>query len=349
MKTKVLLGMSGGVDSSVAAMMLQKKGYEVNGVTFLFSELEKENSIIVEEARNLAKSLKIKHTVLDLKNEFNELIVRYFTNQYLEGKTPFPCAKCNPEVKFKNLLKVAEEQECEYIATGHYAQIMIHNSRNYIFKGVDPEKDQSFFLWGLDSSIINRLILPLGSLNKVETREYANQLGFKKLSQKKDSLGVCFIEGNDYRDYLKSKGIKSNPGNFVNKGGEIIGQHSGIINYTIGQRHGLGLNTNKPVFVSKMNAYRNEILLTGYDDLYKNKIFVKGLKFINKEEVTITKIFTLKIRYRLQNTPCRVELIHNDKAIVHLEEPLAMIADGQTAVFYEGDRVVGGGFIESSE
>lgn len=348
MKKKILLGMSGGVDSSVVAMMLQKKGYEVIGITFLFSELEL-NKIVIKGAQNLAESLKIKHTVVDLRNEFKELIIRYFINQYADGKTPFPCAKCNPEIKFKNLLKAADDLKCEYIATGHYARIMNHNSRNYIYKGIDPEKDQSFFLWGLESDIINRLILPLGSLRKAETREYANQLGYKELSQIKDSLGVCFIEGNDYRAYLNSKGITSKPGNFVNKRGGIIGQHSGITNYTIGQRRGLGLNTNKPLFVNKIDVEKNEILLTEYNDLYKNRLLINGLKFIDKEEITPQKFFTLKIRYRLQETPCRIELIDNNKAAIHLEEPLAMVAEGQTAVIYDSDRVVGGGFIESSE
>ena len=182
------------------------------------------------------------------------------------------------------------------------------------------------------------MLLPLGDLNKTVTREYANHKGFHSLAIKKDSLGICFNEGNDYRTFLKLKGVKSEPGNFVDIKGEIIGQ-----------RRGLGLTTKKPVFVSSINAVKNEIVLTEYKNLYKRKILINGIKFVHIQEITIIKIFSVKIRYRLQTTPCRIELVNTNKAIVHLLEPLAMVANGQTAVFYDVDRVVGVGFIENSE
>ncbi len=349
MRKRVLLGMSGGVDSSVVAMMLQNDGYEVIGVTFVFSDLTERNKIIVSEAGELAEKLKIEHIVVDLREEFNKHIIHYFTNEYKKGNTPFPCAKCNPEVKFMNLLKYANKLDCNFIATGHYARILLHNGKKFILKGVDSEKDQSFFLWGLNKEILDRLILPLGSVHKKDTRNYANNLGFSKLSNKKDSLGVCFIEGNNYRNFLELKGVKLKPGNFINKDGDTLGQHTGIFNYTIGQRRGLGINLNKPMFVYEMNAERNEIVLSEYNDLYKNLITINNVHIVDKEDVINKKIFTLKIRYRLQNTPCKLELLNENRALIHLLEPLAMVAKGQAAVLYDGDRVIGGGFIESCE
>lgn len=349
MKNRVLLGMSGGVDSSVVAMMLQKKGYEVVGITFIFSDLEERNDTAVCDARKLAQKLGIKHFVVDLREEFKRTIVNYFTNEYSKGRTPFPCAKCNPDIKFKNLNEYANEFDCNFIATGHYAKVDVYNNKKYVFQGTDSDKDQSFFLWGLEKNVLDKLILPLGTIKKSDTREYANFLGYNKLSKKKDSLGVCFIEGNNYRKFLESKGVQTTPGNFVNLKGEKIGNHKGIFNYTIGQRRGLGVNFNKPVFVYDINVKKNEIVLSGYEDLYRKKIAVNNLKFIDISEVTSDKIFTLKIRYRLQDTPCSIEMKKGDKAIVHLQEPLAMVAKGQTAVFYDFDRVIGGGSIESSE
>ncbi|QGY44240.1 tRNA 2-thiouridine(34) synthase MnmA [Maribellus comscasis] len=348
-KGRVLLGMSGGVDSSVAAMMLQNDGFEVVGLTFIFSELKGQNEIAVREAGKLAEEIGIKHFVCDLRSDFTKAIVNYFTQEYQNGRTPFPCAICNPELKFKNLLKNAEIYHCNYIATGHYARIKKHNGRQYIFEGTDTNKDQSFFLWGLGEDVLNKLILPLGGLNKTQTRTYANRLGFSYLSRKKDSLGICFIEENNYRKFLKSKGLESKPGYFVDIGGKVLGRHSGILNYTIGQRRGLGINANKPMFVSGISAATNEIVLSDYEDLYKNRILVSNMKCIDIQEFDKDRVFTVRIRYRLQNTPCKVELLQKGQAIIYLLEPVAMVANGQTAVFYDGDRVVGGGFIESSE
>ena len=349
MKRRVLLGMSGGVDSSVVAMLLLREKYEVIGITFLFSNLDDQNVQVVKEADLLAKKLEIEHYVADLREEFSEHIIRYFTKEYSSGNTPFPCAKCNPDVKFKNLVLYAKEYNCDFISTGHYAKILDYNNNKYVSKGSDAEKDQSFFLWGLNSEVLNKLVLPLGTVNKSDTRKYANSLGFKQLSEKKDSLGICFIEGNNYREFLELNGVKSEPGNFVNKKGEILGEHKGIFNYTVGQRRGLGLNFNKPLFVYDIDTEKCEVVLSEYDDLYKHKLVVKGVKFVDINEIEKNRVFVLKIRYRLQNTPCRIELLDGDEALVHLLEPLAMVARGQTAVFYHGDRVVGRGFIKHSE
>ncbi len=341
--------MSGGVDSSMAALLLQKQGYEVLGVTFLFSEADDHNHHFIDDAEQLANKLQIKHIVADLREEFEEKVVRYFIDEYLKGRTPFPCAYCNPEMKFKYLMELADKENCEYIATGHYVKTGMYKGKKYLFQGDDEDKDQTFFLWGLKRNIVDRLLFPLGEFKKNEIRSLAKENGFEQLSEKKDSLGVCFIEGNNYRNFLEKKGIKSEPGNYIYHNGEILGRHKGITNYTIGQRRGLGLNLNFPVFVSEIRLDDNEIVLSKYEDLYRNKISIINYYFIDKEVFTVNKTWIVKVRYRLQETPCKLHILNETRAEVELLESEAMISPGQTAVFYDGDRLVGGGFIESSE
>lgn len=348
MKKRVLLGMSGGTDSSVAAMLLLEKGYEVTGITFLFSELTKKNDLIIRETQEICQNLAIEHRIADVRKPFEKLVVQYFISEYIDGKTPFPCAVCNPHIKFKFLELLAKEYNCTYISTGHYARTGQFNGKQFIFTGTDPDKDQSFFLWGLHSALIGQLIFPLGFLQKTEVRNYAAKRGFSQISEKKDSLGICFIEGNDYRKFLVSKGINTGKGNFVNETGEILGSHNGIVNYTIGQRKGLGINSNIPLFVSETRPETNEIVLSSFDNLFRRKLVIKNFFFNDSGEIQPDKIFTVKIRYRLQNTPCNLQIINEKTLSVELLEPLAMIANGQTAVFYDNERVVGGGFIESS-
>lgn len=349
MKKRVLLGMSGGVDSSVAAMLLHEKGYEVIGITFLFGGEEQKLLNAANEANALAQKLGIKHFIADVRNEFKQIVEHYFVQEYSKGNTPFPCAVCNPKLKFKYLNYYALRNNCDYISTGHYARIQSCANDKYIYQGIDPEKDQSFFLWGLNKEIRSKLIFPLGEYTKTEIRDYAKQNGFTTLSKKKDSLGVCFIQGNDYRNYLKEKGLEENVGNFINDSGEIVGQHNGITNYTIGQRKGLGIQTKMPMFVSEIRAEKNEILVQEFSALYKTKIRVSNYYFVDYKEITEKSILNVRIRYRLQNTPCSVNIINKNILDVNLLEPLAMVAKGQTAVFYDGERVVGGGFIHSSQ
>ncbi len=349
MKKRVLLGMSGGIDSSVSAMLLQEQGLEVVGITFLFGGSEVENEIISRDAKNLADKLDIKHLLVSLQKEFKNTVIKYFIDEYLEGRTPFPCAYCNPKIKFYYLQEYAKSENCEFIATGHYVYTDYYKGIKYIFQGVDPDKDQSFFLWGLPRELISKLIFPLGKFNKGEIRKIANERGFEILTKKKESLGICFIEGNDYRKFLEKEGIKSDSGNFVDANGAILGKHKGITNYTIGQRRGLGLNLNFPVFVAKINLDDNEIVLSEYSDLYKNKIGIKNYYLTDNQDVEDGEKLTVKVRYRLQETPCEVHILDDTRAEVLLLKPEAMIASGQTAVFYDGARLVGGGFIESSE
>ncbi|NOR74777.1 MAG: tRNA 2-thiouridine(34) synthase MnmA [Draconibacterium sp.] len=349
MKVRVLLGMSGGIDSSVAAILLQDQGYEVVGITFLFGGSPEQNNSISHDAKNLAEKLNIKHFVVDLQQVFRSTVISYFKSEYLAGRTPFPCAYCNPKIKFKYLNIYAEKEKCEFISTGHYVQTKFYNGKNFIYQGVDEDKDQSFFLWGLSQKVIQKLIFPLGDYDKQTVRELAKSRGFKFLSEKKDSLGICFIEGNNYRNFLEKEGVKSKSGNFVNQDGDVLGKHKGITNYTIGQRRGLGIHLNYLVFVANFNLDDNEIVLANYADLYRNKIIIKNYYFADIQEINSNNKFIVKVRYRLQETPCEINILNDLRAEVVLLKPEAMIAAGQTAVFYDGERLVGGGFIESSE
>jgi len=349
MYKRVLLGMSGGIDSSVSAIMLQEMGYEVIGITFLFSGTDEHNHHFLNDAKNLAGKLGIKHLTVDLRKQFGEIVINYFIQEYSKGHTPFPCAYCNPLLKFKSLLENAVKEDCDFISTGHYVQTGFFNGKKYLYQGKDPDKDQSFFLWGLSRNIVDKLIFPLGGFEKSEIRTFAKEKGFVALSEKKDSLGICFIEGNDYRQFLERRGISSKSGNFVDKNGTILGQHQGITQYTIGQRRGLGINLNFPLFVSEIRLDDNEIVLTKYDDLYRSKLYLKDHYFIDNQIDIIGLELTVKVRYRLQLTPCRLNILNDTEAVVELLEPEAMIAPGQTAVLFHGERLVGGGFIKSSE
>ena len=348
MKQRVLLGMSGGIDSTVAVIKLKEQNYEVVGITFVFSRVTKGKQD-VSDAKKLAAILNIEHYVIDLHEEFEKTVIHYFINEYVNGRTPFPCAYCNPKIKFFYLNEFANKLNCEFIATGHYAKIVRYKSKKVIACGIDPDKDQSFFLWGLTQNIINRLIFPLGDLYKKEIKNMAKENGLSKLTTKKESVGVCFIEGNNYRNFFESRGIKSKSGNFINIKGEIIGEHTGIINYTIGQRRGLGVISKKPLFVSEFRLDENEIVLAEYPDLYKNKLLLHNYQFVDIEDFNTEKTYLVKVRYRLQETPCKIHILNERVAEVCLLKSEAMIANGQTAVFYDEDKVIGGGFILSAE
>jgi tRNA-specific 2-thiouridylase len=349
MNKRVLLGMSGGVDSSVTAMLLQEAGYEVTGITFLFSGTDKACEKVSRQAASLCEKLTIKHISVDVREEFEQTVVNYFIQEYQHGRTPFPCAWCNPKLKFRYLEKYTQKENCDLISTGHYVRTGIYKGKKFLFEGKDPDKDQTFFLWGLERSTIDKLILPLGEYYKKEIREIAKKRGFIALSKKKDSLGLCFIEDKNYRIFFEKRGIKSEPGNFVDTKGKVLGKHNGILNYTIGQRRGLGLHQNFPLFVKEIRLDDNQIVLAKYTDLYKNTLRVKDCQFADKQEDITSKTLKVKVRYRLQETLCNLHILNDDVLRVDLLKPEAMISPGQTAVFYDKDRLVGGGFIESAE
>jgi tRNA-specific 2-thiouridylase len=347
MSSRVLLGMSGGTDSSVAAMLLLEQGYDVTGITFRFWDEGDENSDI-EDAIKLAEQLKIKHIVYDAREIFREKIVQYFIDEYLAGRTPFPCAKCNNELKWKLILDEAERLGCEKVAMGHYAEIVLENGRYFVAEGIDEDKNQSFFLWGLTQEQLSKIVFPLGKFRKNEVREMAHKRGFESVAEKKDSLGVCFCTG-DYRDFLR-KQLK-NPekyiftGNFVDENGQILGKHDGYPLYTVGQRRGL-IYLNRAVFVKEICPKTNEVVLAPIANLYRNEFFVRDYNIIDKNLFSEKFDTITRIRYRKQNTLSRIIFLENNRLKIELAEPLESIAPGQTAVFYRDGKVLGGGFIE---
>jgi tRNA-uridine 2-sulfurtransferase len=345
MKQHVLLGMSGGTDSSVAAILLMEQGYEVVGITFRFWE-EGENKHL-EDAQRLAKQLGIEHIAYDALEIFKETIVQYFVDEYLSGRTPFPCAKCNNELKWKLILQEADRLGCEKVAMGHYTRIVEESNHYFVSEGFDQDKDQSFFLWGLTQAQLARIIFPLGEFHKSDVRKMAAERGFKYISEKKDSLGTCFCSG-DYRPFLKSQ-LKNPdklifPGNFIDEQGKTLGLHEGFPLYTVGQRRGL-IHLNRKVFVKEILPQTNEVVLAPLRNMYKNEFFVKDYNLVDMNLFSAKFDTVCRIRYRKQNTLSRIVILDENRLKVELAEPLESIAPGQTAVFYRDGKVLGGGFI----
>jgi len=346
MNPRILLGMSGGTDSSVSAILLQQQGYEVVGITFQFWEGADNQHL--EDARELCRKLGIEHITYDARKLFKEKIVGYFVSEYLAGRTPFPCVKCNNELKWQLLIAEADRLNCPKVAMGHYVNIETENGRYFVCQGVDPDKDQSFFLWGLTQQQLERIVFPLGKMLKTDVRQIAAAHGFQKVSEKKDSLGACFCEG-DYRPFLKSQIANPEeliyPGNFVDETGKRLGQHEGYAMYTVGQRRGL-VHLNRKVFVKEIKAETNEVVLAPLSAMYKTEFNIHSVNVVDKTIFGNENNIYCRIRYRKQNTACKVLFLENNRAQVILHEPLESVAPGQSAVFYLNNRVIGGGFIE---
>ena len=346
MKQRILLGMSGGTDSSVAAILLLEQGYEVIGITFRFWE-EGEN-FHLQDAVRLAAQLGIQHVTYDAREVFMANVVQYFMDEYLAGRTPFPCVKCNNELKWKLILEEADRLGCDKVAMGHYVNIIQENNHYFVAEGKDPEKDQSFFLWGLTQAQLSRIVFPLGQFHKTDVRAMAAVRGYKKVSEKKDSLGACFCSG-DYRPFLK-KQLKNPdkyiyPGNFLDEEGNVLGTHEGFPLYTVGQRRGL-IHLNRKVFVKEIRPDTNEVILAPLKSMYKTEFLIRDVNVVDKSLFSSEFDVLCRIRYRKQNTLSRVVFLENRTARVELSEPLESIAPGQTAVFYREGRILGGGFIE---
>ena len=345
-KKRVLLGMSGGTDSSVAAMLLQEAGYEVTGVTFRFYDSEGfEESL--DDARNLASRLNIPHIIYDARELFRERIIRYFVDEYLSARTPVPCTLCNNELKWPLLAKIADEMGIYWISTGHYVRKVFQDGYYFIAPAADRDKDQTFFLWGLQQNILERMLLPMGDWTKNEVRAYAAKRGFERTATKKDSLGVCFCP-MDYRSFLKAQVPPEHiqPGNFYNEQGKFMGKHEGYPFYTIGQRRGLGVYVNKALFVKEILPQENKVVLTdNLKALEKQEMFLKDWNIVCAEELLDREDVIVKIRYRKQANRCTVTVTSEGLLHVKLHEPLASVAIGQAAAFYRDNRVLGGGII----
>jgi tRNA-specific 2-thiouridylase len=361
-KGRVLVAMSGGIDSSVAAVMLHEQGYEVVGMTMKTWDYassggsKKETGCCsldsINDARNIAVQLGFPHYIIDIREEFGDFVINHFTDEYLAGRTPNPCVLCNTHIKWDALLRRADKLGCEFIATGHYANIREENGRYVISKGLDENKDQSYALWGISQESLARTIFPLGHLHKSEIRAFATERGFHELVQKPESYEICFIPDNDYRGFLKRRipelAGKVAGGEFVMEDGRIVGKHEGYPFYTVGQRKGLGIALGFPAFVTRIEKETNRVVLGNYDDLAKNGTtigklnMVKYANLLDKPTATVTKV-----RYNDSGTEAIIEQF-GDKMKVHFLSGVYAIAPGQAAVFYEGNDVIGGGWIEMS-
>ena len=342
---KVLLGMSGGTDSSVAALLLQDAGYEVTGVTFRFYEKEGDTEYL-DDARALCNRLGIPHLVVDQREMFRHTIIDYFIREYMEGHTPVPCTLCNNFLKWPLLRQLADEQGIYHIATGHYVQKRLIDGYWHITAGEDPDKDQSFFLWGLPQDILERMLLPMGGLTKSRVRQIAEERGFLKAATKKDSIGVCFCP-MDYRSFLRKElpADAIQKGKFFDEKGNFIAWHEGYPFYTIGQRRGLGIDLNRAVFVKEIHPSEHKVILGDLHSLEKTVMRLKDWNIMNPALLIGQEDVIVKIRYRKQANRCTVTLLPDNTLHVQLHEPLTAIASGQAAAFYHDDVVLGGGII----
>jgi len=352
--------MSGGIDSTVTALMLNDEGYEVVGITMKTWDYaasggsKKEtgccNVDSFNDARQAAVEHGFPHYILDIREEFGGFVIENFVDEYLAGRTPNPCVLCNTHIKWRALLKRADALGCDFIATGHYAKIRQHdNGRFVVSKAIDDTKDQSYVLWGLQQDLLSRTILPLAPYRKTEIRQMALDYGYPELAKKSESYEICFVPDNDYRGFLKRRvdGLEERVagGNFIDKTGKILGQHKGYPFYTIGQRKGLDIAFGKPVFVTRIDPETNTVVLGDEDDLEQNEMIVSKLNFIKYDSITPGMEAVTKIRYK--DKGCLSNIYHdNGTMTVRFYENVKGIAPGQSAVFYEGDDVIGGGHIQ---
>ncbi len=361
-KGRVLVAMSGGIDSSLAALLLHEQGYEVIGMTMktwdyaASGSSKKETGCCsldsINDARNMAVHLGFPHYILDIRDEFGDYVIDYFTNEYLDGRTPNPCVLCNTHIKWDALLKRADQLGCEFIATGHYAKIREENGRYIISKGIDENKDQSYALWGISQESLSRTIFPLGNMKKTEIKAMAMEKGFVELATKSESYEICFVPDNDYRGFLKRRvdGLeeKVKGGEFVLEDGTVVGTHEGYPFYTVGQRKGLGIALGYPVYVIDIQKDMNRVVLGTFDELARDGMYVSQLNMGKYADLNGLRMDTVtKVRYNDLGSPAVIEQV-GDTVKVFFGKGVHAVAPGQAAVFYEGDDIIAGGWIKSS-
>lgn len=341
---RILLGLSGGVDSTYAALALKEAGHEVEAAVLLMHE-----HTSVDEAKESADSLGIPLHVIDVKKEFEEVVKTNFVSEYINARTPNPCVVCNSEVKFYHLLKYALENGFDRIATGHYAGIKKYADENGEFYGItrgsDAKKDQTYMLWRLSQDILSKLVLPLEKFVKTDVREKTRDFGLVA-AERKDSQEICFLPDGNYAEYIESVNGKSERGNFVDENGKILGEHKGIINYTIGQRRGLGISSTSRVFVTNIDAKTNTVTLSSKDS-YASYVKVSGIVYSGMREPSESAEVRLSVKLRYAAPPVLARVVfHSDTAELFLDTPVRAVTPGQSAVMYDGDNLVAGGFID---
>jgi len=353
-KGRVFVAMSGGVDSSVTAALLKEAGYEVIGVTMQIWPSDRQASEAdrfggccgleaIEMAKRVASKLGIPHYVMNLRDIFAQRVIADFCQEYSLGRTPNPCIRCNEYIKFETLLQRVKELDADFLATGHYARID-HSPDGYrLLKAVDPSKDQSYFLYTLGQQELQHLLFPLGNLYKVEVRKLAAKLGLPT-SNRRDSQDICFIPDGNFRSFI-AEHVPLKPGDIVDAEGKILGKHTGLAQYTVGQRHGLGLASNKPLYVLKLDVPNNRLVVGTKDKLLDNTLFASKLSWVSGEAPGEPVNITAKIRYK---SPQAAAKLHPDNGMaeVQFHQPQSAITPGQAIVFYQDDAVLGGGIIE---
>lgn len=359
----VVVAMSGGVDSSVAAALLVRQGFRVIGATMKLWEFQDVGGNIrgdsaccsiesMNDARNVCQTLGIPHYVFDFQQQFNECVVGNFVSEYLRGRTPNPCVLCNTKIKWETLLKKTEELGADFIATGHYARIEYHRGKNrYILrKGLYREKDQSYALWGLTQKSLQKTLFPLGELTKAEVRKIAGEFGLKT-AEKGESQDICFVPDNDYRRFIRERTAGQDEemireGEIVTTAGTVVGRHHGYPNYTIGQRKGLGVAMGKPVYVVDIRPEENRIVIGSKEELSVDGLIANQVNWIAIDKLDIPGRYFVKIRYRDKGSFARVLPLRDGTVRVAFEAPQTAVTPGQSVVFYDDDVVVGGGIIQ---
>lgn len=371
---RILVAMSGGVDSSAVCLLLQEQGYEVVGMTMRVWDLPRQfahaaaadgtlpeclqgqvadaalEPDFILSARSLAERLGIEHHVVDVRAEFRNTVVRYFLDEYEAGRTPNPCVLCNRAFKFRLLAELADRLGCPLMATGHYVQTQEQDGHTYLLMGDDVRKDQSYFLWRVPQEVLGRMRFPLGTMEKPDVRAYLDRRGFAVRARQAESMEVCFVE-NDYRDFLRQQrpatAARVDGGYFVDTGGKRLGTHHGVPFYTVGQRKGLGIALGQPAYVLRLNAEKNTIVLGSEADLATHHLLVEHLECVNRDEVLESQELTVRIRYHSQPVACRVRILDDGQCLVTTSQSVNAVSPGQSAVFYIGRRLVGGAIIAS--